>query len=112
MRRALLACSLLGAAFTAIQGPAHAQTAYTPNTWSDDLGGYWALESLDLKTGAQLIERDAPLVIPTSTRTTTDIIDHRRVYLAGVITDAHAYFMGYEKNLTEQGITTPSTKSI
>lgn len=52
MRRTLLACSLFGAALAAIQGPAHAQTAYTSNTWSDSLGAYWALESRDLKTGA------------------------------------------------------------
>ena len=97
MRRALLACSLLGASFTAIQGPAHAQTAYMPNTWSDDLGAYWALESLDLKTGAELVYRNAPLVIPMSTKTNGTTTELRRIYASPVTTNTHAYFMGYEK---------------
>ena len=96
MRRALLACSLLGAAFTAIQGPAHAQTAYTPNNYSDSSGGYWALNSIDLTTGAELFERNAPLVIQRST-ITNGITSHLRdVYSTPVTTNTHAYFMGEE----------------
>ena len=97
MRRALLACSLLSAAFAAIQGHAHAQTAYTPVTRSDDLGAYLALNSLDLETGAELFERSAPLVIPMSTITNGTSTWLRTVFQTPVTTNTHAYFMGYER---------------
>ena len=98
MRRALLACSLLGAAFTAIQGPSHAQTAYTANTRSDDSGEYWALESRDLKTGERLVYRNAPLIIPMSTITNGTTTQLRSFYsITPVTTSTHAYFMGFER---------------
>ena len=102
MRRALLACSLLGAAFAAIQGPSDAQTVYKSGFWQDtDTAdginrGYFTLETYELETGTVKELSNAPLKILSNEFNGSNYSYYSYVNGQGMYDDGYAYFSGHE----------------
>ena len=105
MRRALLACSLLGAAFALIQGPSDAQTVYKASHWEDaattpgTTRKYFTLETYELETGTAKRSSNAPLKILMGEWDGSNSLYNRFIYKQGMYADGYAYFSGSESKI-------------